>query len=123
MGGNININAPIVVGIKNSDIIANAVKGRGGNIQIETNALLGLQYRLVLTLNNDITRSAKFGLNGTIHINMLNLDSSFSKKTIEEVRSSQRGFKSSNYIPPNPGIFNPPVSSSILPRMTSVDLV
>ncbi len=75
-GGNIKISAPILVGIENSDIIANAVRGQGGNIQISTNALLGLQYRPTLTPNNDITASSEFGLNGTVQINTLSLDPS-----------------------------------------------
>jgi large exoprotein involved in heme utilization and adhesion len=31
-GGNITINAPVIAGFENSDIIANAVQGNGGNI-------------------------------------------------------------------------------------------
>jgi large exoprotein involved in heme utilization and adhesion len=35
-GGNITINAPVIAGFENSDIIANAVQGNGGNITITT---------------------------------------------------------------------------------------
>jgi large exoprotein involved in heme utilization and adhesion len=67
-GGNIIIKSPFLIGIGNSDIIANAVKGEGGKINITTQALLGLQYRDRLTNENDITASSEFGINGTVNI-------------------------------------------------------
>ncbi|GET42647.1 two-partner secretion domain-containing protein [Microseira wollei] len=46
-GGNITINGNLVVSIpnENSDITANAFSGRGGRINITTQALLGLEFR------------------------------------------------------------------------------
>ncbi|WP_432812698.1 filamentous hemagglutinin N-terminal domain-containing protein [Pantanalinema sp. GBBB05] len=73
-GGNITINAPVIVGIENSDIVANAVKGRGGNIQITTQGIIGLQYRPQLTPENDITASSEFGVNGTVQVNNIGVD-------------------------------------------------
>lgn len=73
-GGNININAPIVAGLENSDIIANAVKGRGGNIQIATQGIIGLQYCPQITAENDITASSEFGVSGTVQINHVGVD-------------------------------------------------
>ncbi|QKQ75315.1 S-layer family protein [Nostoc sp. TCL240-02] len=73
-GGNININVPIVAGLENSDIIANAVKGRGGNIQIATQGIIGLQYRPQITGENDITASSQFGVSGTVQINHIGVD-------------------------------------------------
>ncbi|MCY6490544.1 beta strand repeat-containing protein [Leptolyngbya sp. GGD] len=73
-GGNIKINAPIIVGLENSDIIANAVQGQGGNIQITTQGIIGLQYRDRLTLENDITASSEFGVNGTVEVNNVGVD-------------------------------------------------
>jgi filamentous hemagglutinin family protein len=73
-GGNISINAPIIVGFNNGDIIANAVQGRGGRIEITTNALLGLQYRDSLTDGNDITASSELGVNGTVEISNFESD-------------------------------------------------
>jgi filamentous hemagglutinin family protein len=73
-GGNITINAPIIAGFENSDIIANAVKGRGGNIQITTQGIFGLKFRPQLTPENDITASSQFGLNGTVAINNVTVD-------------------------------------------------
>ncbi|MEM9218096.1 MAG: S-layer family protein [Cyanobacteria bacterium P01_F01_bin.150] len=70
-GGNINIQSPFIVTIadENSDIIANAVQGHGGNIDITTQGLFGLKFRDRLTPNNDITASSELGLDGTIEVN------------------------------------------------------
>ena len=68
-GGNITLNNDVIVGLGNSDIIANASQGMGGNIKINTNAIFGLQYRDRLTPGNDITASSEFGLNGNVIIN------------------------------------------------------
>ncbi|MDZ8105798.1 MAG: S-layer family protein [Nostoc sp. DedQUE12a] len=73
-GGNVNINSPIIVGLENSDIIANALQGRGGNIQITTQGIIGLQYRPQLTAENDITASSQFGVSGTVQINNIGID-------------------------------------------------
>ncbi|BAZ40867.1 filamentous hemagglutinin-like protein [Calothrix sp. NIES-4101] len=77
-GGNITINAPNIVGLENSDIIANAVQGKGGNIQIATQGIIGLQYRDLLNprelLTNDITASSQFNLSGTVKINNIGVD-------------------------------------------------
>ncbi|BAY99427.1 filamentous hemagglutinin-like protein [Tolypothrix tenuis PCC 7101] len=73
-GGNITINAPIVVGLENSDIVANAVQGRGGNIEITTQSIFGLKYRDQLTQENDITASSQFGLSGIVQVNTVGVD-------------------------------------------------
>ncbi|OUC11696.1 MAG: filamentous hemagglutinin [Alkalinema sp. CACIAM 70d] len=73
-GGNITLNAPIIVGLENSDIIANAFKGRGGNINITTQGILGLKYRDRLTPNNDITASSEFGVSGNVQVNTIGTD-------------------------------------------------
>ncbi|MEH2357218.1 S-layer family protein [Nostoc sp.] len=73
-GGNITINAPNIVGLENSDIIANAVKGKGGNIQIATQGIIGLKFRPQLTPENDITASSEFGVSGTVQINNIGVD-------------------------------------------------
>jgi filamentous hemagglutinin family protein len=71
-GGNITIKAPIIAGFENSDIIANAVQGRGGNINITTQGIFGLKFRNTLTPRtdptNDITVSSQFNVNGTVQI-------------------------------------------------------
>jgi filamentous hemagglutinin family protein len=73
-GGNITINAPIIAGFENSDIVANAVRGRGGNIQITTQGIFGLKFRPQLTPGNDITASSQFGVNGTVQISTPGID-------------------------------------------------
>jgi filamentous hemagglutinin family protein len=73
-GGNILIDSRILIGLENSDIIANAVQGKGGAIQIITQGLLGLQYRDRLTLDNDITASSEFGINGTVQVNTIGIN-------------------------------------------------
>ncbi|MEH2289734.1 S-layer family protein [Nostoc sp.] len=73
-GGNITLNTPIVVGLENSDIIASAIKGRGGNIQISTQGLFGLKFRPQLTPENDITASSQFGVSGTVQVNTIGVD-------------------------------------------------
>ncbi|MGM3307324.1 two-partner secretion domain-containing protein [Anabaena sp. WFMT] len=77
-GGNININAPFIVAFpnENSDITANAFQGNGGQINITTNAIFGLEYRPQLTPKSDITASSQFGLSGQVTINRLDVDPS-----------------------------------------------
>ncbi len=72
-GGNITINSPIIAGFENSDIIANAVEGNGGNINITAQGIFGLQLRDQLTEKNDITASSQFGINGTVQINNISI--------------------------------------------------
>jgi filamentous hemagglutinin family protein len=69
-GGNININSDLIVAIpkENSDISANAVKGRGGNVKIDSQGLFGIQFRPQATANSDITASSEFGQNGNVNI-------------------------------------------------------
>jgi filamentous hemagglutinin family protein len=73
-GGNIEITAPIILGLENSDIIANAAQGRGGSIMITTEGIIGLKYRSQLTLNSDINASSEFGINGTVAIKNLGVE-------------------------------------------------
>ncbi|MBT9315639.1 beta strand repeat-containing protein [Leptothoe spongobia] len=73
-GGNITLRSPIIVGLENSDIIANAVLGSGGNIDITTQGLVGLVFREQLTPENDITASSEFGVSGTVAINNFDVE-------------------------------------------------
>lgn len=70
-GGNIRINAPLIVAVpkENSDITANAFLGNGGNVQISTQGIYGLQFRPRLTPRSDITASSEFGVDGIVEIN------------------------------------------------------
>ncbi len=73
-GGTIMIQVPLIVGLENSDIVANALQGKGGNIQITTQGLFGLKFRPKLTPENDITASSEFGVNGTVQVNTIGID-------------------------------------------------
>lgn len=75
-GGNITLKVPILVALENSDIIANAVLGAGGNIQLNTQSILGTAFRDQLTPESDITASSQFGLSGVVEINTLEVDPS-----------------------------------------------
>jgi filamentous hemagglutinin family protein len=75
-GGNITLDVGVIAAIpqENSDITANAFQGRGGNIKITTQGILGLKVRNQLTPLSDITASSTLGINGVIEINQLGVD-------------------------------------------------
>jgi filamentous hemagglutinin family protein len=73
-GGNITIASPIIIGLENSDIIANAVRGNGGRINITTQGIFGLENRPQRTDESDITASSQFGISGTVAINNPDVD-------------------------------------------------
>jgi len=77
-GGNITIDAPFVIGQDNSDITANAVNARGGQVNITTNAIFGLEVRQEQTDLSDITASSELGADfqGIITINSPEIDPS-----------------------------------------------
>ncbi|WP_295615187.1 S-layer family protein [Chamaesiphon sp. GL140_3_metabinner_50] len=71
-GGNITISSPLIVAAPgNNDISANAFQGSGGNVQITSQGLFGIQFRPKgqdSPFTNDITASSTFGQNGTVNI-------------------------------------------------------
>ncbi|MGK7887793.1 MAG: filamentous hemagglutinin N-terminal domain-containing protein [Leptolyngbyaceae cyanobacterium] len=73
-GGNLDIDAPKIAGLENSDMVATAVFGNGGNIQITTQAIFGLEFQAELTPASDITASSQFGVSGTVAIAELEVD-------------------------------------------------
>ncbi len=79
-GGNIRINSPdgfiVAVPSENSDIIANAFRGQGGNINITTSSIYGLESRPLTPFSSDINASSQFGVNGSITINTPDVDPS-----------------------------------------------
>jgi filamentous hemagglutinin family protein len=77
-GGNATIKAPFIVAVPSEDIdiIAKAERGRGGNINITTNGIYGLEYHPKLTPLSDINASSEFGVNGTVQINTPDVDPS-----------------------------------------------
>ncbi|WP_431631360.1 two-partner secretion domain-containing protein [Alkalinema pantanalense] len=77
-GGNIQIRSGFVVGPlpENSDIIANAFTGNGGQIQITAQGVFGLQFQPQVTPLSDITANSRFGNSGTVFITTLTVDPS-----------------------------------------------
>jgi filamentous hemagglutinin family protein len=79
-GGDITTNGEngfiVAVPKEDSDIIANAFRGNGGNIQITAQGIYGLEYRPQLTPLSDINASSQFGVNGTVQINTPGVDPS-----------------------------------------------
>ncbi|MBD2175319.1 filamentous hemagglutinin N-terminal domain-containing protein [Pseudanabaena sp. FACHB-1998] len=77
-GGNININAGFIVGVKEEDsnIFANAFTGNGGSINIATRGIYGLTFRLQPTDFSDITASSEFGLQGNVIVTTPEVDPS-----------------------------------------------
>jgi large exoprotein involved in heme utilization and adhesion len=69
-GGNITIEPGLIVAIprEDSDIVANAQDGKGGNINIATTGIFGLEFRQQGTPLSDITASSNIGLSGTVNI-------------------------------------------------------
>ncbi|MDJ0732587.1 MAG: filamentous hemagglutinin N-terminal domain-containing protein [Nostocaceae cyanobacterium] len=81
-GGNINIDAGFVVAFPSqgdgNDIIAKAQKGRGGEINITTEGILGLEERRAIPGNgtNDIDASSEFGVSGIVTLTTPDVDPS-----------------------------------------------
>jgi filamentous hemagglutinin family protein len=76
VGGNININADVLVGFGNSNITANSDDFRGGNVRINTKGIFGIQFRDTLSPNtSDITATgATRQLSGNVQITRPDID-------------------------------------------------
>jgi filamentous hemagglutinin family protein len=77
-GGNINIDTRLLIAAptENNDIVADAVRGRGGNISINAEAIFGIQQRSQQTPLSDITASSELGVDGTVQLNSPEVDPS-----------------------------------------------
>jgi large exoprotein involved in heme utilization and adhesion len=77
-GGNITTDADLIIAFpnQNNDIFANAAQGNGGNINITTQGIFGLEERPSTPPNqtNDIDASSEFGLQGTFSLNTPDFD-------------------------------------------------
>ena len=67
-GGNIRFNGNFLVGLDNSDIVARAQAGTGGNINIAADTVVGIVPRDTLTPDSDINASSQLGLNGSVSL-------------------------------------------------------
>lgn len=74
--GNINIQAKYIIANPktNNDITANTVQGRGGNIKISSDTIVGIEKRLALTKNSDVTATSESGVDGNVNIDSLKID-------------------------------------------------
>ncbi|HEY9852262.1 MAG TPA: filamentous hemagglutinin N-terminal domain-containing protein [Leptolyngbyaceae cyanobacterium] len=71
-GGNISTNSALLVAFpeENSDISADSIDQRGGNVTINSSAILGIEFRTKNTPESDITATgANSLLSGTVTIN------------------------------------------------------
>ena len=66
-GGDITITSDVIALLENSSITANAVEGRGGNIQINTQGLFQ-------DPDSEITATSELGIDGTVTINELEVN-------------------------------------------------
>ena len=75
-GGNLNINTGFLIASpnQNSNIIARASLGKGGNITIDADSLFGIEERPPDPVTNDIDASSEFGLSGIVEINTPDVD-------------------------------------------------
>jgi len=77
-GGDITLDNPdgfvVAVPDEDSDIVANAFEGRGGNIRITTQGIFGLEFRDARTPFSDITASSEVGIDGEVEIITPNVD-------------------------------------------------
>jgi filamentous hemagglutinin family protein len=85
-GGNITINSPFIVALpkENSDIIADAQLGSGGQIRITATGIYGLEFRDKLTPLSDISASSEFGVDGTVELITPEFDPSQSVTNLPE---------------------------------------
>jgi len=77
-GGDITLDNPngfiTAIPQEDSDIVANAFEGRGGNIRITTQGIFGLEFRDARTPLSDITASSEIGVDGEVEIITPNTD-------------------------------------------------
>ncbi|MEQ9553705.1 MAG: S-layer family protein [Coleofasciculus sp. G3-WIS-01] len=83
-GGNIDIDTAFLAAFENSDIIANAFEGRGGNVQITAQGILGIGFCQQNTPDSCITVSSDFGTDGVVVINTPEVDPSKELVTLSE---------------------------------------
>ncbi len=123
-GGNIGIDTIFIVApaLEDSNIIADAVQGQGGNINISADGIFGIQSRPQQTPLSDITASSELGIDGTVDLNTPDVDPSqglvtLPVETVDAANQIATGCTNSNNsvannkftvtgrggLPPNPG--------------------
>lgn len=84
-GGIITINAPFIIAIpdENSDIMANAFEGTGGQVNLTANGVFGIEVRPFPTDFSDITASSEQGVSGNVILN--SPDTSFIENNLTDL--------------------------------------
>jgi filamentous hemagglutinin family protein len=87
-GGNITIDAELILAFpnQNNNITANAEAGRGGNIEIFSENILGIAERALNPVTNDINASSQSGVDGSVSIKTP--DSNAFRETTELVENT-----------------------------------
>jgi large exoprotein involved in heme utilization and adhesion len=80
-GGNVNIDTKFLVAVppsgpEGSDIVANAVNGDGGRVNLKAEGVFNIDFRPRRTPLNDITASSETGTAGIVSITTPNVDPS-----------------------------------------------
>jgi filamentous hemagglutinin family protein len=85
-GGNIDIRTRFLIAspAENSDITASAFRGNGGNIQIETFGVFGIERRTKITPLSDINASSEFGIDGLVQLTLPNITPDREKSIVVE---------------------------------------
>ena len=136
-GGNVTIDANngfiLAFPNQNNDIIANASEGRGGAINIDTEAIFGLEERPLNSLTNDINASSEAdGLDGTIDINnpavdpttgLINLPASVSNASDQISQNPCQQGIGSQFIVTGKGGLPPNPTENLQSDRITVDLV
>jgi filamentous hemagglutinin family protein len=88
-GGNININSKFIVAPsqENSDITANAFSGTGGNVEILSQGIFGIEPRDRQTDKSDITASSELGVPG--NLNLTDPDDSSIRNNLSDLPDNQ----------------------------------
>lgn len=75
-GGNIAIDTATLTALENSDISANSQQSEGGRITINTQGILGTEFREFPTPKSDLTATSALGtqFNGIVQINLEGVD-------------------------------------------------
>lgn len=84
IGGNVTINTNILFSLGNSTITANAFRGRGGNIRIN------VRDGFLFSENSLVEASSELGINGTVQINGLVINSRGIKAAPEVVQETPK---------------------------------
>ena len=75
-GGNVTLNTETIAALDNSDISANSMDARGGNITINAQGIFGTQFRDAPTRESDITATSALGaeFSGIVQVRTPDLD-------------------------------------------------